>query len=227
MKKYTLFPLVVIALMLGVAACGELSNTGSIQSEPALAQSDPAPAAAQFAEMNWPDEAQALIEKAVKDITQRTGLAASAVQVVEVEAVDWPNSCLGCAKDGEMCLEVITPGYRLVLQTDGHTFEYHTNAERVVLCLEEAKASMSVQDPSPQVVPLVVSDLADRLEIAAEAVSVVEVEEVTWPDSSMGCPQPGYMYLQVITPGYRIVLEAQGQTYNYHTDSAGHFVLCP
>jgi hypothetical protein len=33
------------------------------------------------------------------------------------------------------------------------------------------------------------------------------------------------MYAQVITPGYRIVLEADGKTYTYHT-SQSHVVLC-
>ncbi len=36
--------------------------------------------------------------------------------------------------------------------------------------------------------------------------TVTRAEPVTWPDSSLGCPQPGIQYLQVLTPGYRIEL---------------------
>jgi hypothetical protein len=34
------------------------------------------------------------------------------------------------------------------------------------------------------------------------------------------------MYAQVITPGYLIVLEAMGQTYDYRTDENSSVVLC-
>ncbi|MEZ4711027.1 MAG: hypothetical protein R3A44_27765 [Caldilineaceae bacterium] len=62
-------------------------------------------------------------------------------------------------------------------------------------------------------------DLAVELGVAADAIAFVEIEAVDWSDSSLGCPQPDMMYAQVITSGYRIVLEANGETYNYHTDS--------
>jgi hypothetical protein len=34
------------------------------------------------------------------------------------------------------------------------------------------------------------------------------------------------MYLQVITPGYRVILEAQGKQYTYHTDTRRQVVPC-
>ena len=51
-------------------------------------------------------------------------------------------------------------------------------------------------------------------------------EKIEWNDSSLGCPKPGMNYLQVVTPGYRITLEAQGRRYEYHTDSTSHVVRC-
>jgi len=75
-------------------------------------------------------------------------------------------------------------------------------------------------------VEAVVADLAGRLGISAQEVTVEQVKAVQWPDSSMGCPQPGYMYTQVITPGYQIILKAQGKSYDYRTDESGGFVLC-
>ncbi len=68
---------------------------------------------------------------------------------------------------------------------------------------------------------LAIADLASRLNIAPETIIVRAVESVDWSDASLGCPQPGYMYAQVITPGYRITLEAGGQTYAYHTSLRG------
>lgn len=68
--------------------------------------------------------------------------------------------------------------------------------------------------------------LASRLNINANEIRVVEALAVSWPDTSLGCPQPGLSYAQVITPGYRIVLEAKGEQYPYHTDIGEHFLLC-
>jgi len=63
---------------------------------------------------------------------------------------------------------------------------------------------------------------------SAESVQVVSVEAVDWSDSSLGCPKTGMMYAQVITPGYKIVLESGGRTYNFHTtlNPDGPLVRC-
>ena len=71
-------------------------------------------------------------------------------------------------------------------------------------------------------------ELAAEIGVAADAITLTEIEAVDWPDASLGCPQPDMMYAQVITSGYRIVLEADGTTYDYHTDSNpdGQLVRC-
>lgn len=69
-------------------------------------------------------------------------------------------------------------------------------------------------------------DLAGRLALSETAIEVAEVMEVEWSDSSLDCPQPGMDYLQVITPGYRIVLQANNQSYEYHTNRDAYFVYC-
>ena len=67
--------------------------------------------------------------------------------------------------------------------------------------------------------------LADWLGISAGEVKVIKVEEVEWPDTSLGCPQPGKAYLQVIVPGWKVVMKAGGKIYEYHY-GGGQGVLC-
>ena len=76
------------------------------------------------------------------------------------------------------------------------------------------------------VVQLARQDLAQKLGLATDAIQLVSVEMVEWSDTSLGCPQPGMMYAQVITPGFRIILAAKDQTYEYHTDMDRFVVLC-
>jgi hypothetical protein len=71
-----------------------------------------------------------------------------------------------------------------------------------------------------------ISDLAQRLSIPAPQIKLVETSPVTWPDSSLGCPQPGMVYAQVLTPGYLILLEADGKIYEYHANRDTYVSFC-
>ena len=88
---------------------------------------------------------------------------------------------------------------------------------------ETSQSSGEAQDPDldPQVANLIEQareDLRSRLQIEAGRISLDSVEAVQWRDSSLGCPQPGRNYLMVITPGFQIILSAEGQEYDYRTD---------
>ncbi len=79
---------------------------------------------------------------------------------------------------------------------------------------------------SPAMVDLAKKDLAQRLSVAVDQITVVSSEYVDWPDSSLGCPEPGMAYSQVITPGYRIILQQGQKQYDYHTGLRSTLVLC-
>ena len=71
-----------------------------------------------------------------------------------------------------------------------------------------------------------VRDAQPRLAVAANQLTVERVESREWGDTSLGCPQPGMMYAQVITSGYLIVIAGGGKRLEYHTDTRGRFVMC-
>jgi hypothetical protein len=70
------------------------------------------------------------------------------------------------------------------------------------------------------------ADLANRLAVSANEISLIEATSVTWPDSSLGCPQEGMVYTQVLTPGYLILLEHGGTAFEYHASSRDTIVTC-
>ena len=78
-----------------------------------------------------------------------------------------------------------------------------------------------------QVVQLAKEHLAKDKGLDLAKIRVVKVESVEWGDTSLGCPQPGMMYAQVITPGYRVLLSDGTKDYEYHTDTANRVVPCP
>ena len=61
-------------------------------------------------------------------------------------------------------------------------------------------------------------DLAKRLKIDASNVKERSIEDADFPDMSLGAAEDDEMSGQMITSGWRIRLEAQGQTYEYRAD---------
>ncbi len=93
------------------------------------------------------------------------------------------------------------------------------STENIEFTQNEMDASLAAcpsLDPSAQLVSQARAHLAEKLGIKLEEVSVQNVEKTEFPDASLGVPEEGQMYAQVITPGYIIDLTAQGDTYRYH-----------
>ncbi len=90
---------------------------------------------------------------------------------------------------------------------------------------------VSTGAPTPEVTagnPAVVAAreaLVQRLQIAPEAIQVIAVEEVQWPDGCLGVRTPGVFCIQIVVPGYRVVLEVEGRRYVYHTDQDGRQIV--
>jgi hypothetical protein len=87
----------------------------------------------------------------------------------------------------------------------------------------EGPPSQSVETPIPAAAAAQVA-LATKLGVPASQITVVAVERVEWPDACLGAAGEGEMCAQVITPGYRIMLEVNGKQYEVHTDESGQTV---
>lgn len=85
---------------------------------------------------------------------------------------------------------------------------------------------MSTDDPHADAVQHAVGDLAGRLDVPADRIAVVRVDEVTWRDGSLGCPRPGMFYNQSLVEGLRILLRCEGGSYSYHAGGCHEPFLC-
>lgn len=142
------------------------------------------------------------------------------IRVVSVEQVDWPDGCLGIQKPGTMCTQAIVPGYRITLEAGDKEYEYRSDlsGRQVVLAHGPEKARDA---EIPAAVFEVRSAAATELGLGLNSVRIVSVEKVDWPDSCLGVPDPLELCAQMITPGYRIALDANGQQVIYRTDETG------
>jgi hypothetical protein len=232
---------VVMTVTLVACASSNLPDNSTATERPAATRSQPSVLAT-------PTEQASVTARAISDLATRLGVPSSEIKVVTQETVTWPDGGLGCPQPGINYNQVQVDGLRIVLRHAGTTYEYHTGQSRLVLCetmvSKPALTSIPLQpneDSTPEVnvtstqqvepglQPLIdaaITDLARRLSIDRSAIEVVSAQSVVWPDRSLGCPQPGMVYPQVLAEGYHIELRVNGQVYSYHGGEGRGPFLC-
>ena len=109
----------------------------------------------------------------------------------------------------------------IALLTTSPSIAYHADLQG------ESSVTQQMPDPAPDVdsweSPRLLAKardiLANRLSVSPADLEFVSQEAVRWPDTSLGCPQPGFMYSKVIVPGYRFTFSHNGSLYEVHTAS--------
>lgn len=206
------------SLALSMAACAPI--------QPVSPSADATPAPAE-APASWP----AIVEAARAFLAGELAVAADAIQVVSVEAVDWPDGCLGIRDPDVMCMMVITPGYRVLLAVGNTEYTLHTNADGSEVRLAPngpatigprlpVDAGAGVALPAP----LNLEQLAAAVELDPATLTVTAVQAVDWPDACLGVYNADEMCATVITPGYRIVVTVEDAQVVLHTNADGSSV---
>ena len=90
-------------------------------------------------------------------------------------------------------------------------------------CSSAGSADMkaAANTPSGRAISLV----SERAGAAPEEITVLSEEAVDFSDSSLGCPKPGMAYMQVVTPGHKVMLEYEGKTYDVRI-AGGRGLIC-
>lgn len=194
----------------------------------------PATLAAATAEAESLSPVEAMIEATTRDLVA-SGVAPANIRLLSVDGFAWQDTTWGCATREGAAGDAAggsTAGYRIAYSAGSRVYVYHTNLEGAFFVCDDPawlvhNGTPILVDPiASAMVALCRADAARRLGIAQDALQLTSLVTVTWPDDSVGCPQPGIAYSQQETPGFRVVLRAGEETLVYHT-SARHVVLCP
>ena len=168
-----------------------------------------------------------------EDLAERLKVAVEKIAMLEAEAVEWPDTSLGCPQPGKTYAQVITPGYSIILKAGGEQYEYHSDSEgrQLVLCQDDdnkkrIEAIRRMVSPE-KTIASAQEDLASRLGIPVGEVTVVSVVGDEFPASNLGCPCPKCPEFPIpaIVTGQRITLAAQGKNYEYRA-RGGMVVFC-
>jgi hypothetical protein len=76
-------------------------------------------------------------------------------------------------------------------------------------------------DSLPAAAQTAIQSLSDELAIPLDQIEIVQVEPMEWPDACLGLPASGEECAQVLTNGFLLVVRADGQEYEIHTDETG------
>lgn len=197
---------------------------------------------------------QRMLAQAKQDLADRLQLPVDELMLIEIKAVTWTDSSLGCPEPGENYLPALHDGFLLRIEAEGEIYQYHSGVDYVPFLCEspipphdersiEAETGatkpgeeVSLEKPEPIQTPAdresqdlvgqAKADLAARLGISLDEIELVLFEAVTWRDGSLGCPEPGVGYIQVLIDGHRIQLLAGGQVFHYHSGKNEPPFLC-
>ena len=180
---------------------------------------------------------QATLEQTVKQaLAQHLNISTSTIELVSVREQQWPSTALGCPEPGMMYAQKITPGWQIVAQSGTISYTLHTDtAASIILCDDSQPIALQTAAVTPTAsaeesmltnAQEIIQHHAQQFNVAAKDIRVVSEEEVTWSSSALGCAKPGQMYLTVLTPGFRVVLEHDGVQYAYHAGRDQRFFLC-
>ena len=67
--------------------------------------------------------------------------------------------------------------------------------------------------------------LISKLGVNSDDIQVLSAEQVEWPSTALGCPEPGVGYAAVIVSGWKFTLAHGDETYSYHSDESGSNVI--
>jgi hypothetical protein len=140
--------------------------------------------------------------------------------IIHVNSKPWQIEVAPLIKDGRAYLPptYIAVAFGYEVKWDG--------SKRAILIGPPGTFTQPDEDGRAKIVELVKRDFARRTGIPEAGIIIKKLEAINWPDTSLGCPEPGKMYAQVITPGYRITVAGGGVEGTYHTDRQGNFVFC-
>jgi hypothetical protein len=148
--------------------------------------------------------------KAIALLAKLAGLKVEETRVSRIEQHDWPDACLGVANVGEVCSAVITPGYYFELTNGAQVYWLRTDQE-----ISEGR----IAGPQDTLIGTRVRLKAAKIAgLPVEDLKVSSLESVEWPNSCLGNTSPGVMCLDVITPGYKVVLTNKGSQLVFHTN---------
>jgi len=152
-----------------------------------------------------------VLDVSLQFVADKTKTSADQIKVLSTEMHTWGDLCLGIPTADEICPEEQIEGYLIIFSTLNQIIEVHTDSLGSIIRTRSVMSTFN--SPQDQTVQL----LAKQLDIPATEILVQSIEPVEWQDLCLELGS-GSTCLRQIVPGFRVILEAWGQIFEYHTN---------
>lgn len=125
--------LIVVSIAMGGSVLSACTLRSDHSYSTKVTEMETAPAAEAVSQPAPPSESlpksppASLVEDLKTILATELGVPSSSLLVEAATVAEWNDACLGVPHPEEMCAQVITPGYRIVLSTSTETYEFHTD----------------------------------------------------------------------------------------------------
>ena len=202
------FLIVIPLLILVLSACAEAIKTPPIDRKTPMYESV----------QDYNSRTKAELD-AIEIVVNQYGFARSSIILLKTADKTWTDTCLELPMESEVCVPENLTGFLMFLYADGYIFEAHVDSLsqdiRVINYLSKYASPIEIS----------ILFLAKRLEVPANNIVVHFSEQIDWPDSCLGIKTDESICVPILTPGYRIQLDASGVLYEFHSDIYGSRLL--
>lgn len=118
---------------------------------------------------------QEVVQNVISMLSEQLGEPESEIEVIELEQVDWPDTCLGLSLQGQECEQIVTPGYRIVLKVNGVHYEFRSDNDGIlILQVSSPEETETPMTETPTLEPSVMPTLTpeDQTSVAADCYMV-------------------------------------------------------
>lgn len=107
-----------------------LSTTPTIPTESSTMEASVSTSSPSSTRMPPNDTAQKMVTLVTQHLAQQQAIPAEQIVLVDARPTVWSDASLGCPRPNVDYMPMETPGFRIVLETGGETYVYHTDETR-------------------------------------------------------------------------------------------------
>ena len=166
----------------------------------------------------YSEREQAAIDLAIRAVSETTPVSQDSVSHLRIRAIEWPDSSLGCPEPGAEYLQRVIPGHLVSFNVEQELYTVHVGDNSAVVCDRFNDVMAKRQERGRAIINThraAKLNLAEKLMVDPEMITVTKIKQETWADSSHGCPVEGEPYAQGPVEGLIIDMTCRDKHYEY------------
>lgn len=162
---------------------------------------------------------QLVTDAVLKVASQRTGLPASELRILEFEQIV-ADGCLNLPRSGEACPEIAQTAWQVTVADGKNTWVYHANGNGSQVRLNEAASRSSDGDLPKLVADAVLQNASQLTGIKPSELRIIKVDQIQ-TDGCLNLPRPAEACTRINMLAWEVTVEGKQQRIVYRIDPQG------